>query len=42
MSYLGADIGRPSIGDVDGDGYVEVFVPAYDNDVISMFSFGAK
>merc|ERR1712086_302796 len=42
MSYLGADIGRPSIGDVNGDGYVEVFVPAYDNDVISMFSFGAK
>jgi len=42
MAFLGADIGRPSIGDIDGDGYVEVFVPAYDNDVVSMFSFGPK
>jgi len=30
IEYIGADVGRPAIGDVDGDGYNELFVPAYD------------
>lgn len=29
-SLKGADVGRPSIGDVDGDGLNEIYVPAYD------------
>merc|ERR1712019_163027 len=29
LEYIGADVGRPAIGDVDGDGYNELFVPAY-------------
>jgi len=40
LAFLGADIGRPSIGDVDGDGYVELFVPAYDADRVCVFRFG--
>jgi len=31
IEYVGADVGRPAIGDVDGDGINEIFVPAYDN-----------
>jgi len=30
IEYIGADVGRPAIGDVDGDGYNELFIPAYD------------
>lgn len=30
IDYIGADVGRPSIGDVDGDGLNEIYVPAYD------------
>merc|ERR1712187_268361 len=30
IEYIGADVGRPAIGDVDGDGYNELYVPAYD------------
>mmetsp|Transcript_52482 Transcript_52482/g.125411 ORF Transcript_52482/g.125411 Transcript_52482/m.125411 type:complete len:443 (+) Transcript_52482:110-1438(+) len=30
VEYVGADVGRMAIGDTDGDGMVEIFVPAYD------------
>lgn len=30
LAKLGADVGRPSIGDTDGDGYADIYVPAYD------------
>lgn len=29
-TYIGADVGRIAIGDTDGDGVNELFVPAYD------------
>jgi len=34
LAFLGADIGRPSIGDVDGNGFADIFVPAYDSSVL--------
>merc|ERR1712194_715930 len=42
LAFLGADIGRASIADTDGDGFVEIYVPAYDNDVIAVFKLGPK
>jgi len=30
IEYIGADVGRIAIGDTDGDGFNEFFVPAYD------------
>lgn len=30
IEYIGADVGRAAIGDTDGDGVNELFVPAYD------------
>jgi len=30
VEYIGADVGRIAVGDSDGDGYNELFVPAYD------------
>jgi len=30
IEYVGADVGRIAIGDTDGDGMNELFVPAYD------------
>lgn len=30
VADLGADIGRPSIGDTDLDGWADIFVPLYD------------
>lgn len=30
IEYIGADVGRAAIGDTDGDGINEIFVPAYD------------
>jgi len=30
IEFIGVDVGRPAIADTDGDGYNEIFVPAYD------------
>jgi hypothetical protein len=37
IEYIGADVGRPAIGDTDGDGLNEIFVPAYDAGQIVQF-----
>merc|ERR1712086_271189 len=42
LAFLGADIGRASIADTDGDGFVEIYVPAFDNDLIAVFTMGPK
>jgi len=39
IADLGADVGRPSIGDVDGDGFADVFVPAFDIKQILHYQF---
>jgi len=31
IDFIGADVGRPAIADTDGDGYNDIFVPAYDS-----------
>jgi len=36
---FGADVGRPSIGDVDNDGFADVFVPVYNAKVIAHYAF---
>lgn len=41
LADLGADIGRPAIGDTDGDGFADVFIPAYDNNVLVHYKFEA-
>mmetsp|Transcript_86346 Transcript_86346/g.152874 ORF Transcript_86346/g.152874 Transcript_86346/m.152874 type:complete len:433 (+) Transcript_86346:60-1358(+) len=41
LTFLGADIGRPSLTDVDKDGFTDLYVPAYDNDVIVHYKFMA-
>jgi hypothetical protein len=35
--YLGSDVGRVAINDTDGDGYNEIFVPAYDAGQVVQF-----
>jgi len=35
-------IGTPAFGDVDGDGWVEIFVPMYSDNRVEVYSFGAK
>jgi hypothetical protein len=35
----GGTVGKCAVGDVDGDNYAEVFVPAYDQDLIHAFTF---
>lgn len=37
----GCTVGKLAVGDVDGDGYQEVFVPCYDNGVLAGYSFKA-
>ncbi|CAJ1398365.1 unnamed protein product [Effrenium voratum] len=39
VSYLGGDIGRPSISDVDHDGFADIFVPVYDAKQIVHYKF---
>ncbi|CAE8702954.1 unnamed protein product, partial [Polarella glacialis] len=39
IADLNADIGRPSIGDVDGNGFADVFVPAFDAKVVKHYEF---
>merc|ERR1712166_401122 len=39
---LGADVGRIAIGDTDGDGYNEFFIPAYDLGNVVHYKFGPK
>jgi hypothetical protein len=34
VDFLGATIGRPAIGDTDGDGNPDIYVPAYESNVI--------
>jgi hypothetical protein len=36
---VGGTVGTPAVGDVDNDGYVEIFVPAYDANLIYAFTF---
>lgn len=33
-------VGRSAIGDVDNDGFAELFIPAYDSNLIHVFTFG--
>ena len=35
----GCTVGQSAIADIDGDGGVEIFVPAYDKDLIHVFSY---
>lgn len=35
----GATVGQSTVGDVNGDGFAEVFVPAYDKNTIHVFTF---
>lgn len=35
----GCTVGQSAIADIDGDGGVEIFVPAYDKDTIHIFSY---
>lgn len=41
LGSLGADVGRPTVGDVDGDGFADVFVPAYDAKKVMRYKFHA-
>lgn len=36
----GSTVGKISAKDIDGDGYTNIFVPAYDKDQIHVFEFG--
>jgi hypothetical protein len=38
----GGTVGKCAIGDTDGDGYAEVFVPAYDKDLIYAYTFAPE
>jgi hypothetical protein len=40
LDVPGSVIGRPAFGDTDGDGTLEVFVPAYDAGKVFVLSFG--
>ena len=38
----GCTVGQVVVGDVDGDSWVEFFVPAYENNTIYGFSYGGS
>lgn len=42
LAFLGADVGRIAIADTDGDGYNELFIPAYDLGMLVHYKFGPK
>jgi len=35
-------VGQPAVGDVNGDGYAEVFVPAYDSSTVYVFTYAPQ
>ena len=37
--YVGNTVGGISVGDVDGDGYADFFVPNYDDGQVNAFTF---
>jgi len=39
IKYMGGTVGSIATHDLDGDGYLEFFVPNYDNDYIEVFQF---
>jgi hypothetical protein len=39
LADTGGTVGKCAVGDVNGDGYAEVFVPAYDKDLIYAYTF---
>ena len=39
VQAFGADIGRPSIGDVDNNGFADIFVPLYDARKVAHYEF---
>eukprot|EP01095_Lingulamoeba_sp_RSL-Kostka_P010503 TRINITY_DN3806_c0_g1_i2.p1 TRINITY_DN3806_c0_g1~~TRINITY_DN3806_c0_g1_i2.p1 ORF type:complete len:146 (+),score=53.26 TRINITY_DN3806_c0_g1_i2:985-1422(+) len=39
MITTGCTVGQIAIEDINNDGYVELFIPAYENGVVSAFSF---
>ena len=39
ITHTKCTVGQCAVGDVNGDGWAEVFVPAFDNDSIEVFSF---
>eukprot|EP00959_Pyramimonas_sp_CCMP1952_P006371 133272-Pyramimonas_sp.AAC.1 len=41
LAFLGADVGRIAIADTDGDGYNELFIPAYDLGMLVHYKFGS-
>jgi len=41
LADIGADVGRPALADIDGDGFTDVFIPAYDNRELVHFEFSA-
>ena len=41
LDSFDADVGRPAIGDVDGNGFADVFVPVYDAKRVAHYEFRA-
>jgi len=39
LAYIGADVGQNVIGDTDGNGFMDLYVPAYDNNEIMHYEF---
>ncbi len=39
LAEPGGTVGQLTVGDINGDGWAEVFVPAYDRDLILAYTF---